>query len=71
MVVRDYERLNFALFLVTRDGAEFRVERERDRDSFLIAIMRRLTRDRVFNLKEERDGRYRTTINKKSNPRRC
>lgn len=28
MVVRDYERLNFALFLATRDGAEFRVERE-------------------------------------------
>lgn len=27
MVVRDYERLNFALFLATRDGAEFRVER--------------------------------------------
>lgn len=30
MVVRDYERFNFALFLATRDGAEFRVERERE-----------------------------------------
>lgn len=35
MVVRDYERLNFALFLATRDGAEFRVERERGEILFL------------------------------------
>lgn len=32
MVVRDYEWLNFALFLATRDGGEFRVERERERE---------------------------------------
>lgn len=35
MVVRDYERLNFALFLATRDGGEFRVERERGEILFL------------------------------------